>query len=190
MQKEVTDINSAVSVHPLHVDITSAASVEQLAESIKQHPDGGSLDVIVLNAGWAGPEVVLKMTNGAPADFQDVFNINAIGTYHVVHYLLPLLLASEKTDVRQLLVVSTFGTILTSGPIANASYCVSKMAQLRLVEYVSEQFGKEEDGGVTCVAVHPGAVPTEMAAESCPDVFKPCEFPFLLCCWSTQRVVN
>lgn len=92
--------------------------------------------------------------------------------------------------MRQFVVVSSFGSILTSGPIANTAYCVSKMAQLRLVEYVSEQFGKEEEGGVTCVAVHPGAVATEQAAESCPDVFKPCEFNSLSCCSLSRGFYN
>ncbi|PVI02776.1 NAD(P)-binding protein [Periconia macrospinosa] len=173
VQKTAQELNPSITVTRLFADITSAQSVAELATSIQQQQQHNSLDVVVLNSGWAGPEVVLKMTEGNPEDFQNVFDINAIGTYHVVHYLVPLLLASENADVRQLLVVSSFASILTNGPIANTAYCVSKMAQVRLVEFASEQFGKEENGGLTCAAVHPGAVLTESADDTCPDVFRP-----------------
>lgn len=176
VQKKAQTLNPGITVTALYADITTAASVADLAAELKT-VHGSAIDILVLNSGWAGPEVVLNMTNGSPADFQSVFNVNTIGTYHVVHYLLPLVLASENEN-RQFLVVGTLASILTSGPIANTAYCVSKMAQLRLVEFASEQFGKEENGGVTCVAVHPGAVLTEGADESVPDNFRPCELPF------------
>jgi NAD(P)-dependent dehydrogenase (short-subunit alcohol dehydrogenase family) len=49
---------------------------------------------------------------------------------------------------------------------------VSKLAQARLVEYVAEQYGHE---GVLAVAVHPGAVLTEMAAQTAPKSMIPCK---------------
>ncbi|CAI6333680.1 unnamed protein product [Periconia digitata] len=177
VQKTAQSLNPSITVIPLYADITSASSVADLASSIKQH-GSPSLDVIVLNSGWAGPEVVLDMTKGKPGDFKDVFDINAIGTFHVIHYLLPLVMADGRDGdgggVRQLIVVSSFASLLTTGPIANTAYCVSKMAQLRMVEFAGEQFGGGGDaGGVDCVCVHPGAVLTEQADETCPDVFRP-----------------
>ena len=59
------------------------------------------------------------------------------------------------------------------GPIANTGYTVSKMAQIRLVEYLNEQYGEQ---GLVSLAVHPGAVATNMAKGNTPEEFLPCKY--------------
>lgn len=41
------------------------------------------------------------------------------------------------------------------------------------MEFISEQYGAE---GVLAIAVHPGAVLTEMADQTTPESFRRCEF--------------
>jgi NAD(P)-dependent dehydrogenase (short-subunit alcohol dehydrogenase family) len=164
-------INPKIKVLSLFVDITKNESVKELAKTIKKKV--GKLDIVVLNSGYSGP-VVLKVTEGDPQDFQDVFDVNVQGTYLIAHHLIPILI--ESGGAKQFLVVNTLGSLITSGPIANTAYCVSKMAQMRIIEFVGEQYGKEEDGGVNSVLVHPGAVLTEMADNTTPDSFRSCEF--------------
>ena len=74
------------------------------------------------------------------------------------------------------MVVSSAAAWITEGPIANTGYCVSKLAQMRIVEMVGRQFERE---GVLAVGVHPGAVKTEMA-ESAPEEFKKCLVSLIL----------
>ena len=122
----------------------------------------------MLNSGYSGP-VVLKLDEGDPQDFKDVFEVNVNGTYLVAHHFLPLL--RDGNDAKTFIVVNSLASLITSGHIANTAYCVSKLAQARLVEYVAEQYGHE---GVLAVAVHPGAVLTEMAAQTAPESMMPC----------------
>jgi NAD(P)-dependent dehydrogenase (short-subunit alcohol dehydrogenase family) len=123
------------------------------------------LDVLVLNSGYSGP-VVLKVDEGDPKDFQDVFDVNVIGTYNVAHHFIPFLRESE--GAKTFIAVGSFAALVTSGHIANTAYCISKFAQARFIEYLSEQYGVD---GILAIAVHPGAVNTEMADKTTPDSF-------------------
>jgi NAD(P)-dependent dehydrogenase (short-subunit alcohol dehydrogenase family) len=144
--------------------VANAASVCALAERVRALC---ALDVVVLNAGYSGP-VVLRVGEGAPGDFADVLAVNVQATYLVAHYFVPVLL--DAGGARALVVVNSLASCITAGPIANTAYCVSKFAQARLVEFVAEQYRAQ---GVVAVAVHPGAVLTEMADETTPESFRP-----------------
>jgi len=77
------------------------------------------------------------------------------------------------------IVIGSLAAHLVKGPIANTGYCISKLAQNRLVEMIGEQFGGEVggggEGGLLVLNVHPGAVLTEMAKGNTPEEFMPCE---------------
>jgi NAD(P)-dependent dehydrogenase (short-subunit alcohol dehydrogenase family) len=167
VERESKDLAPSVHTECLDVDIISPDSVSQLAKTVKEHY--GRLDVVVLNSGYSGP-VVLKVDEGDPKDFQDVSDVNVIGTYNVAHHFIPLL--RESDGLKMFIAVNSFAALITSGHIANTAYCISKFAQARFVEYLSEQYGSE---GVLAIAVHPGAVKTEMADQTTPDSFRPCK---------------
>jgi NAD(P)-dependent dehydrogenase (short-subunit alcohol dehydrogenase family) len=167
VQRRVKELNPSVTAECLGVDITSSQSVAQLAKDVREK--SGTLDVVILNSGYSGP-VVLQMDEGNPQDFQDVFDVNVIGTYNVAHHFIPLL--KESGGAKMFLAVNSFAAMITSGPIANTAYCVSKFAQARLVEYLSEQYGSD---GVLAIAIHPGAVNTQMADKTTPESFRPCK---------------
>jgi NAD(P)-dependent dehydrogenase (short-subunit alcohol dehydrogenase family) len=165
--RKAHQMSPGVPITCLDVDITSSESVAQLAQEVKSRCD--RLDILVLNSGYSGP-VVLKLDEGNPQDFKDVFDVNVNGTYLVAHHFLPLL--RDSNGAKTFIVVNSLASLITSGHIANTAYCVSKLAQARLVEYVAEQYGHE---GVLAVAVHPGAVLTEMAAQTAPKSMIPCK---------------
>lgn len=147
-------------------DIASNESVEALAKRLKEQVQ--RLDVIVVNSGFAGP-VVTEVTDGDPADWKTCLEVNTLGTYHAAHHLLPILLKSE--GARSFLVVSSAAVTLNQGIIANVQYCVSKLAQLRIVEMMAKQYQSQ---GLLTLGIHPGAVATEMA-QGAPDAFKACK---------------
>ncbi|EFQ87517.1 hypothetical protein CFE70_001681 [Pyrenophora teres f. teres 0-1] len=163
--QQAKDLNPSVCIKSLPVDITSNQSVAQLATSVRE--EVGRLDIVVFNSGYSGP-VVLKMDEGDPQDFQDVFNVNVQGTYLVAHHFISLL--KESDGAKTFIAVNSFASCIINGHIANTAYCVSKFAQARLVEFLSEQYSKD---GILAVAVHPGAVNTEMADKTTPDSFRP-----------------
>lgn len=155
---------SSPTVDVVECDIASSSSVANLAQQI----GSGGLDILVLASGYA-PPVTLRMDHGEPADFAKAFETNAIGTYHVIHYVVPILVSSGSS-MKQFFVVGSIAACLRRGPIANTAYCVSKMAQARLVELAHEQFAQQD---LLVVNVHPGAVMTDMARGNTPDEFMP-----------------
>ncbi|KAF1953144.1 NAD(P)-binding protein [Byssothecium circinans] len=114
VQERAKGINTGIIIHSLPIDITDNESVTHFGQDLK--PLVPKLDILILNSGYSGP-VVLKVTDGCPQDFQDVFDT-------------------------------------------------------RLVELLGEQYGREEDGGLISVVVHPGSVLTEMADKTTPDSYR------------------
>jgi NAD(P)-dependent dehydrogenase (short-subunit alcohol dehydrogenase family) len=168
VEQKALELNPSILTRCLDVDITSDESVANLARTIQD--DFDKLDIVVLNSGYSGP-VVLKVDQGEAQDFQDVFDVNVQGTYHVARHFVPLL--RQSNGGKTFIAVNSFAGLITSGHIANTAYCISKLAQARLIEYLSEQYGAD---GILAIAVHPGAVNTEMADKTTPESFRPCKF--------------
>ncbi|KAF7197766.1 Short chain dehydrogenase citE [Pseudocercospora fuligena] len=178
-------INPEIAVDIVGCDIIQAEAVSSLAEKIEEK--FGRLDVVAVNSGYSGP-VVLKITETDPATFAGATNVNYVGTFHCAKYLIPLLL-STRDGAKAFIGVSSFAAFLVRGPIANTQYCVSKTAQLKLLEHIHEQY---QENGLSCYAVHPGAVLSEMADETTPDVFRPYlkdspELCGAMCVWLTKN---
>lgn len=162
---ECKKANPNVETAIVSCDITSPESVEALATQTKER--FGRLDVVAVNSGYSGP-VVIKVTETDPSTFVNATNVNYIGTFLSAKYLIPLLLET-KDGAKAFIGVSSLASLIVRGPIANSQYCVSKMAQLKLLEHIHEEY---QDQGLASFAVHPGAVMSEMADESAPEGFR------------------
>ena len=163
---ECKNLNPRAEVEVVACDITSAQSVASLAAVTKAK--FGRLDAVVVNSGYSGP-VVLNVTEIDPSTFQNAINVNYVGTFHCAKYLMPLLLEREN-GAKVFIAVSSMASLLIRGIIANTQYCVSKAAQLKLMEHIHEQY---MDEGLLSFSIHPGAVASEMAEETTPDAFRP-----------------
>ncbi|KIW93642.1 uncharacterized protein Z519_06247 [Cladophialophora bantiana CBS 173.52] len=163
---EVNRINPLGEIDIVECDVSKATSVEALADYVRTHC--GRLDVLVLNAGYAGP-VITKMNRGSPEWVQRAFEVNTLGTYLAAHYLVPLLLQTEN-GAKGFMAIGSIAGCIRRGPIANTGYTVSKFAQIRLVEYLHEQYSEQ---GLVSLALHPGAVMTRMARGNTPEEFLP-----------------
>jgi NAD(P)-dependent dehydrogenase (short-subunit alcohol dehydrogenase family) len=168
VEAEIHRLNPDCNVFVKECDVSQSSSVEALASFVGE--ECGRLDVLILNAGYAGP-VILKMHEGDPSWVQKAFEVNTLGTYYAAHYFVPLLLHSPN-GLKAFWVIGSFAGCLRRGPIANTGYCVSKMAQIRLVEYLHEQYATD---GLASIVIHPGAVLTRMAKGNTPEEFMPCK---------------
>ncbi|XXH02101.1 hypothetical protein Hte_008467 [Hypoxylon texense] len=165
VEHKARSLNAHATIKTAACNLTSSSSVADLANMIEA--EFQRLDTVVVNAGFAGP-ITLHVDEGDPAHFKTCTDVNYLGPYQAAHWLLPLL-RHTKGGGKTFIVVSALAALITRGPIANVGYCVSKVAQMRLVEMIAEQYGKD---GVLAVAVHPGAVKTKMA-EVAPEEFVP-----------------
>ncbi|KIV97127.1 hypothetical protein PV10_00915 [Exophiala mesophila] len=179
-------INPTLTVDIHECEISLAKSVESLAQFISTKH--GRLDVLIPNAAYAGP-VTTKMDQGNPEWVQQAFDVNAMGTYLAAHYFVPLLLRSPG-GAKAFIAIGSFAGCIRRGSIANTGYTVSKMAQIRLVEYLYEQYSEE---GLFAVACHPGAVRTKMAEGNTPEDFLPylvddVDLCGAVCVWLSARL--
>lgn len=158
-------INPSCTVEVIQADITSADSVSALADKVKSQ--FGCLDVLAINSGYSGPCIV-NITDVDPATARQASEVNYLGTFFAAKYFVPLLL-STADGAKEFMVVSSLASLIVRGPIANAQYCVSKMAQLKLMEHIHEEYSGQ---GLSAYSVHPGAVATEQALDTAPEMFK------------------
>ena len=165
---EIRSINPKSKVIIAECDITSEDQVQSLAETIKVEFHA-HLDVVIVNPGYSGamiPDVVQESSS----DYQNAFNVNTIGVFHAAHYLLPLLVATNSAAM-SFIAISSMSAPSVSGPLAHAHYCVSKAAQVRLVEMIYEQYSSK---GLFCASVHPGGLRSEFS-KTAPEWLAKCE---------------
>ena len=130
-----------------------------------------------MNAGLWG-QTAIKVTQGSTRQFQDVVDTDLVGAYLAAHHMIPIMLASDQ-GAKALIAISGTGAWVTDGPVAHTAHCVSKLAQVRLVEHMANDFAEE---GLLVVAVHPGCVWTD-TSKLAPEIFYECESPL---CYHTQ----
>ncbi|TKA65007.1 hypothetical protein B0A55_09432 [Friedmanniomyces simplex] len=160
---ECKKINPDVHIEIVSCDITSDASVQELASQTQSR--FGRLDVLIVNSGFTGP-IQSKVTETPSDEFIAAANVNYIGTFLCAKHLIPLLL-STKNGAKAIIAIGTLGAFIVRGIVANPQYNVSKVAQLRLMEMIHDQYNPTD--GLLAYTLHPGGVLTEMARDSAPE---------------------
>ncbi|KAM3425622.1 hypothetical protein BST61_g7568 [Cercospora zeina] len=178
-------LSPAIEIAIVPCDITCPSSVSSLATNIQSR--FGRLDAAIVSSGYSGP-VQTQLTETEPETFLHATRVNYIGTFYCAKFLVPLLLDTVNGK-RIFIGVSSLASMIVRGPIANTQYCVSKCAQLKLLEHLHEQYSGRE---LRVFAVHPGAVLSEMADETTPEEFRPflTDSPELcgaFCVWLTKE---
>lgn len=161
------------TIHIQPCDISSPTSIAALATYVTENilsQENGRLDTVIPNASYAPPITGMKITENPPEEIRRAFDTNFLGVYSIAHHFVPMLLSSRAKvgGLAQFLVIGSIAGCITKGIIANTGYTISKMAQIRLVEYLDVQYGEE---GLLAVAVHPGSVMTGMAEGNTPEAF-------------------
>ncbi|KAM7183419.1 hypothetical protein V8F33_013590 [Rhypophila sp. PSN 637] len=139
-------------VHSLKVDVTSEDSVRTAAQTATDIL-GGSLDVLVNNAGYL--EQWKPIAESDPAEWWYTWEVNIKGTYLATRYFLPLLLKSQTKTIINI----TSGGAHVTFPGASG-YQTTKFAMCRFNEFIDKEYGQQ---GVIAIAIHPGGVKTELA---------------------------
>lgn len=131
------------------LDVTDAVSASSLAWRI----DNAGFDVVVVNAGVFGPRHT-GMDTPTEADFDAVMHTNVLGAMRVI----PQLADAFAQGARLAVLSSRMGSIGLRTASAGWLYRASKAALNSVLKDASLAFA----GQVTCVAIHPGWVQTDM----------------------------
>ena len=137
----------------VHCDVTDPASVNDLAKAASRH--AGAIDILVNNAGVAHSAPLAKTTLD---DWQRVLAVNATGTFLCTRAFISGMLERKRGAIVN--IASVAGLV---GARYIAAYAAAKHAVIGLTESVAAEVAGT---GVTCNAVCPGFVDTEMTKES------------------------
>ncbi|CCM04748.1 uncharacterized protein FIBRA_06938 [Fibroporia radiculosa] len=149
----------SLKVLTVNVDASDTAQVDAAIAKVKE--TFGRLDIVINNAGACNPGSLIADSD--PKLWWHTWDVNIRGTYEVTRAALPLLVESKGN--KTIILVSSaaaHGIIETH----NSAYGMSKLAQLRFAELLTNEYG---DKGVVALAVHPGAIPTDMNADISDD---------------------
>ncbi|MEM7177536.1 MAG: SDR family oxidoreductase [Pseudomonadota bacterium] len=137
----------------LGLDVSDPASVAAFAEQVAAA--GPPPGILVNNAGVSAHARVSRHDD---ADWTRVIDINLTGSYRMIRHFLPAML-----DAGWGRIVNIASTAARTAVADHAAYCASKAGLLGLTRAVALEGAPR---GVTCIAVSPTWVETDMLRQS------------------------
>ena len=129
-----------------------------IQEIIKKY---GRLDILVNNAGVTRDNLIMKMSE---EDFDAVIDTNLKGAFNCIKHVSRQML--KQRGGRIINISSVSGVMGNAG---QANYCASKAGIIGLTKSVARELGSR---GITCNAIAPGFIKTEMTEVLPEDVKK------------------
>lgn len=134
------------------VDVADHEAVQQLAKEVAE--DLGQVNILVNNAGVTRDTLLLRMKE---EDWDTVLDTNLKGAFNTVKAFLKPLMKAE--DPRIINIASVIGLIGNAG---QANYSASKAGLIGFTKAVARELAGR---AVTCNAVAPGFITTDMTDE-------------------------
>jgi len=113
----------------------------------------GSVDILVNNAGATRDKLIMRMTE---ADFDDIIAVDLKGAFNLIRHVSSLFI--RKRSGRIVNITSDAGIMGNPG---QANYASAKAGLIGLTKTIAKELGGR---GVTCNAVAPGFIRTDMTA--------------------------
>jgi len=138
-------------------DVADAAAVTEAIKALgKEH---GGLDILVNNAGVAINGMVMRFTDD---QWQKTLAVNLGGAFHCIRAAATLILRAKAAG-RIINITSVVGEMGNAGQVG---YAASKAGVIGLTMATARELASR---GVTCNAIAPGYIATDMTAEHLPE---------------------
>ena len=138
-------------------DVANAAAVAEAIKAIGK--DHGGLDILVNNAGVAINGLLMRFSD---EQWQKTLAVNLGGAFHCTRAAATLLLRAKAAG-RIINITSVVGEMGNGG---QAAYAASKAGLIGLTMSTARELASR---GVTCNAIAPGFIETDMTAEHLPE---------------------
>lgn len=133
-------------LHTIVCDISKRQDIERMVPAAVEKL--GGLDVLVNNAGVAGPTAAVE--DADPDQWVAVMTVDVIGTFHVTRLSIPHL---KKSGGGSIVVMSSLGGRF--GYPNRSAYCTAKMGLIGFAKTLSRELGPYD---IRVNAIAPGAV--------------------------------
>lgn len=147
VQEEIQSMGRKAEIY--RCNVADFEATKELVSKVLE--DFGGLDILVNNAGIVKDGMVLSMKE---EDFDQVVDINLKGAFHMIKHTYSHFM--RKRAGRIINITSVVGL---NGNAGQANYSSSKAGLIGLTKSVAKELGAR---GVTCNAVAPGYINTEM----------------------------
>ncbi len=130
-------------------DVTSFEDSERMVKEIFDHYE--RIDVLVNNAGITKDNLFVRMKK---EDFEDVINVNLIGTFNVTKNIVPIMM-KQKTGR----IINISSVVGISGNAGQANYAASKAGIIGFTKSLAKELGSRN---ILVNAIAPGFIETQM----------------------------
>jgi 3-oxoacyl-[acyl-carrier protein] reductase len=116
--------------------------------------DFGTVDILVNNAGIVKDNLLLRM---GEADFDSVIDVNLKGAFNFIKHLSRVIM---KSPSGRIINISSISGMM--GNPGQANYSAAKAGMIGMTKTIAKEFAGKK---VTCNAIAPGFIETDMTAE-------------------------
>ncbi|MEF9974129.1 MAG: 3-oxoacyl-[acyl-carrier-protein] reductase [Clostridia bacterium] len=142
---------SGVRAMAIACDVSDQAQVTSAYQQVKDTL--GAVDILVNNAGITRDRLAMRMR---AEDFSRVISVNLAGAFHLIHAVLPDFVRRRSGRIINISSVSGL-----KGNAGQANYSAAKAGLIGLTKAIAREVASR---GITCNAVAPGFVKTDMTA--------------------------
>ncbi|MDR1703111.1 MAG: 3-oxoacyl-ACP reductase FabG [Clostridiales bacterium] len=133
----------------LEGDVADFGDAERVVKAVKN--ELGSIDALVNNAGITRDNLLIRMRE---EEFDLVLAVNLKGAFNMTRHAAPIMLKQHSGAIVNISSVAGLG-----GNTGQANYSASKAGLIGLTKTTAAELASR---GITCNAVAPGAVETDM----------------------------
>lgn len=148
-----------VTCMPVQGDVSDFAFAADMMKKVKK--ELGSVDVLVNNAGITKDMLLMRMTE---EQFDSVIQTNLKGTFNMIRHASSIMLKQRSGAI-----INMSSVVGVMGNVGQANYAASKAGIIGLTKSTAKELAAR---GVTCNAIAPGFVETDMTAALSEDLQK------------------
>lgn len=148
-----------VTCMPVQGDVSDFAFAADMMKKVKK--EFGSVDILVNNAGITKDMLLMRMTE---EQFDSVIQTNLKGTFNMIRHASSIMLKQRSGAI-----INMSSVVGVMGNVGQANYAASKAGIIGLTKSTAKELAAR---GVTCNAIAPGFVETDMTAALSEDLQK------------------
>ncbi|MBE5945719.1 MAG: 3-oxoacyl-[acyl-carrier-protein] reductase [Lachnospiraceae bacterium] len=141
-----------VKAMAIKTDVANGEEVAAMVDKVKA--EFGSIDILVNNAGITKDNLMLKMTED---DFEQVIDTNLKGAFLFTKNVSKIMLKQRAGKI-----INISSVVGVRGNAGQVNYSASKAGLIGMTKSVAKELASR---GITCNAVAPGFIETDMTAK-------------------------
>lgn len=143
---------AGVTARAYRCDVSDFAQAKETVNQVKA--DFGTIDILVNNAGITQDGLIAMMKEEA---FDRVLDVNLKGAFHMIRHCVGIFLRKKGGTIVNITSVSGL-----AGNAGQANYSAAKAGLVGLTKSVAKELAPK---GITCNAVAPGFIETDMTKD-------------------------